>query len=66
MRSGPLYVHEPNYNTQDYGAKDHQDSLLGSHGLAQPPQNEETPRVKPLFEGRSRIKSPALAEASDG
>ena len=33
MRCGSLYVHEPSYNTQDYGANDHQDSLLGGHDL---------------------------------
>ena len=40
MRSGSLHVNEPRYKTQNDGANDHQDSLLGSHGLAQPPQNE--------------------------
>ena len=33
MRSGSLHVHEPRYKTHDYGANDHQDSLLGGHDL---------------------------------
>ena len=32
-RSGSLHVHEPRYETQNYGVTHHQDSLLGGHGL---------------------------------
>ena len=33
MRSGSFYVHEPRYNTQDYGTNEPQDRLLGGHDL---------------------------------
>ena len=36
MRSGSLHVHEPRDKTQNYGANDHQDGLLGGHVLAKP------------------------------
>jgi hypothetical protein len=39
-RSGSLHVHEPRYNTQDYGANDHQYSLFGGHVLAKPLKKE--------------------------
>ena len=45
MGSGSLYVHEPSDNTQDYGANDHQDSLLGGHDLAQPPAKRKAPAL---------------------
>ena len=43
MRSGSLHVHEPRYKTQNYGANDHQDSLLGGHDLDSP--RKKKPRL---------------------
>jgi hypothetical protein len=42
--SGSLHVHEPCDETQNYGANDHQDSLLEGHALAQSLQKEK-PRL---------------------
>ena len=55
MRSGSLHVHEPRYKTQNYGANDHQDSLLGSHDLAQPLQKKAPALLTHGAEGLTRI-----------